>query len=446
MKMRTFRSPHHKLWKKGIVLLLIGNMATFLFTGCESDSFGDKDSVYVEEVSEESTDTTEEVALTFLGFKADAMNLTAIETALQGYMNQNPSVRISYEGIKGSAYWEVFDVRADRNEMDNIVMVHHDDVVKLRKEGKLADLSDLETISNFSAMAQSQFIEEDGSVYFLPTQISTFNLYINEELLEAYHLEIPTNWSEFAAVCDFFVEQGIVPIIGNNFTTWRSLIAAKGLYPVYQMEHPEEMIEKFNSGEVDIVDYLADGVTMVGEMLDRGWFDREEALVTGATSDDLDLFAQGDRPFLITGGWASQRLKEKGADFTYGIYPFPILEDGSVLVMNVDTCISVSAQADNLAVAKDFVAYFTQPDVIFNFCDSQSSYAPLNDERAPSDTTIAPSVPYLFNGQSVIGSDYRLNLPLDSAENEVGVAMLQGMDTQQAIEMLSEQLKQDGSG
>jgi hypothetical protein len=35
---------------------------------------------------------------------------------------------------------------------------------------------------------------------------------------------------------------------------------------------------------------------MVGEMLDRGWFDKVEALNTGSTSDDLELFAQGDRP------------------------------------------------------------------------------------------------------------------------------------------------------
>jgi raffinose/stachyose/melibiose transport system substrate-binding protein len=182
---------------------------------------------------------------------------------------------------------------------------------------------------------------------------------------------------------------------------------------------------------------------MVGEMLDRGWFDREEALETSSTSDDLELFAQGDRPFMITGGWASQRLKAKGADFDYGIYPFPILEDGSVLVMNVDTCISVAAHADNLDITKDFVEYFTQPDVIMEYCNTQSSYTPLEDDRTPSDETIAPSVPYLFNGQSVIGSDYRLNLPLDNAENEIGKLMLAGMGTEDAIAKMAELIHED---
>jgi raffinose/stachyose/melibiose transport system substrate-binding protein len=413
-----------------------------LLSGCSQNIISGKNSVYIEDNKNNSTDT-EEVQLSFFGFKTDAMNMTAIEAALQGYMTENPNVSITYEGIKSSEYWDVFDTRADNDTMDNIVMVHHDDVVRLEDEGKLCDLSDLATISNFSDVARSQFTESDGSVYFLPTQISTFGLYVNYDMLKEYGLEIPTNWSEFSTVCDTFVSKGIVPIVGNNFTTWRSLIAAKGLYPVYQMDNPEQMIEKFNSGEVDIMDYLSNGIDMVGEMLDRGWFDKEEALNTTSTSDDLQLFAQGNRPFMITGGWASQRLKALGTQFEYGIHPFPILENGSVLVMNVDTCISVAAHAENVDIAKDFVEYFTQPDVIEDYCDTQSSYTPLKDSRTPSDTTISPSVEYLFNGQSVIGSDYRLELPLDNAENEVGKLMLSGMGTEEAKLKMAELLKND---
>jgi raffinose/stachyose/melibiose transport system substrate-binding protein len=246
-----------------------------LLTACgvSDTAIGGKNSAYIEEPDEEES-KAEEIQLTFFGFKVDALNMTAIETALQGYMEENPNVRISYEGLKSSAYWDVFDTRAENDEMDNIVMVHHDDVVKLKEEGKLSDLSDLATLSNFSEMAKTQFTESDGSVYFLPTQISTFGLYVNYDLLKEYDMEVPTNWGEFKTVCDTFVDNGIVPIVGNYFTTWRSLIAAKSLYPVYQMEHPEELIDKFNSGEVDIVDYLSDGIDMVGEMLDRGWFDK----------------------------------------------------------------------------------------------------------------------------------------------------------------------------
>jgi raffinose/stachyose/melibiose transport system substrate-binding protein len=424
--------------------LAAAGLCLALLAGCESAEVLGNGTVYIEDGTGAVAEAAEEVELTFFGFKADALNLTAIETALQGYMDENPEVSISYEGLKSSAYWDALDARAENDALDNIFMVHHDDVVKLKAEGKLSDLSDLATLSNFSDMARSQFTESDGTVYFLPTMVTTFGFYVNYDLLEEYGYEVPTNWDELAQVCDGFAAQGIVPIVGNNFTTWRSLIAAKSLYPVYQLDDPAELIEKFNTGEVNMMDYLSDGIDLVGEMLDRGWFDREEALVTQATSDDLELFAAGDRPFMITGSWATPRVMALEPDFKYGIYPFPILEDGSVLVMNVDTCISVSSHADNVDIAKDFVEYLTQPDVILDYCDTQSSYTPLDDERTPSDDTMAPSVEYLFNGRSVIGSDYRLELPLDSASNEVGKAMLSGVGTEEAKELMAQLLYNGG--
>jgi hypothetical protein len=68
----------------------------------------------------------------------------------------------------------------------------------------------------------------------------------------------------------------------------------------------------------------------------------------------------------------------------------------------------------------------------------------LDDSRTPSDATMAPSVEYLFNGRSVIGADYRLELPLDNAENEVGKAMLSGMGTEEAKALMAQLLYSEG--
>ena len=253
---------------------------------------------------------------------------------------------------------------------------------------------------------------------------------------------MPVNWSEFSEQCDYFKNKGITPIIGNNYSTLCSLMSAKSLYPVYQADNSAELIEAFNTGETDIMEYLKEGVELVGTMLEKEWFDKEELMNTAQTSDDLALFAEGERPFMITGGWASQRLMSMEPKCSYAIYPFPVLEDGSVLIMNVDTCISVNAESDNLEEALQFVEYLTQPEVIYEYCDTQSCYTPLEDDHIPSDETIAPAAEYLFNGENIIGSDYRLKLPLDSAERTVGEAMLDGMSTEDAIELLGELIRQ----
>ena len=80
--------------------------------------------------------------------------------------------------------------------------------------------------------------------------------------------------------------------------------------------------------------------------------------------------------------------------------------------------------------------------MIYEYCDTQSCYTPLGDNRVPSDETIAPSAEYLLSGREIIGSDYRLKLPFDNAEKAVGEAMLDGMSTEDAVKLLGELMKQ----
>ena len=90
-------------------------------------------------------------------------------------------------------------------------------------------------------------------------------------------------------------------------------------------------------------------------MLRRGWIDADEALNTAKTKDDLALFAAGERPFMLTGVWAVPRLRELEPDFSFEVRPYPILDDGSVLVINIDTRVSVNADSPHVEKAKEFV-------------------------------------------------------------------------------------------
>lgn len=398
-------------------------------------------------IQEKKDEQEKFVELTFFGYKADALNLVAIEDTLHGFMNENPDVNLQYEGVKGSAYWDAFGKRVETGYMDDLIMVDHDSVMELSAAGKLSDLSDIPGLENFNFRAKNQFTNRDGSVYFLPTCLSAYGLYVNYDLLEEHGQKVPETWEEFQAVCDYFVSRDIVPIIANNYASLHSLIVAKALYPYYQMEDTNAQMDRFNSGEDDLSEALRSGVEAVADMAARGWFDREEVLVTAQTSDDLALFLRGDRPFMITGAWASPRVASKEPGFSYGIHALPLLDDGGVLVIDVNTCVSVNAESKHVDEAKDFLAYLIQPDVIWRYCDSQSSYTPLIDNRMPSDETISPIAEYLTNGRTVIGSDYRLTVPVGAALNACVDRLLRGGDTQDAMDALSRRLaEQTGEG
>lgn len=383
----------------------------------------------------------EHMFLSVYGYKADARNLTAIEKILNQFMEQNPDIIVTYEGVKGIDYWKALERRAEANVLDDVFMVDHDRVMDMADKGKLADLSSLSTIENYQDRMKEQFIREDGSVYFLPICISLYGLYINYSLLEAHGQKVPENWSDFMEVCNYFAAKGITPVIANNYASLRKLIAAKSLYSVYQQD-TASAIKEFNREPAKLANTLRPGIEMVEEMIDRKWIDCAEVLETEQISDDLQLFVDGNRPFMVTGGWAAARVQDMGPDFSYGVHPFPILDEGSVLVIEGNTCISVNAGSEHLEEVMRLIECITQPDSIWEYCDSQSSYTPLQDDRMPADRTILPAAECFERGRIVIGSDFRLDLPLDASLSEITRQMLKGMPADKAVAQLKQLLTQ----
>ncbi|WP_294149623.1 ABC transporter substrate-binding protein [uncultured Clostridium sp.] len=406
--------------------VMAGGLAVAILAGCSQKQ--EQNIVYNYTQKEEQPQTN----LTFFGYKYEALNVMAIEDALHGFMDEYPEISITYDGIKGAEYYEVLNKRIATGNGDDIIMVDHERVLELGEQGKLADLSGISTLDNFSDLALSQ-IDAGGKVYYLPTSISAFGLYCNLDLLKEYKQEIPENIAEFEAVCDYFVSQGITPIVANNDISLKTAAIAKAMLPVYRKEDVMAELERFNSGEADLAEAFRPGFELVEEMLERGWADREEALNTTKTKDDLVLFTGGERPFMLTGAWAVPRVRDLDPGFDFIVTPYPFMDDGSALVINTDTRISINADSPHQEEAKKFVEYLTQSDVMWEFVDSQSSFSPLAENRLAEDEAIQSIGPYLTNGRSVIGSDDNLNFPIWEISRQCVVGMLEGDNADAAV-------------
>ena len=201
-------------------------------------------------------------------------------------------------------------------------------------------------------------------------------------------------------------------------------------------------MEQFNTGERDLAKTLEPGFTLVEEMIQRGYVDADEALKTEKTKDDLILFAKGEQPFMLTGAWAAPRLRDLQPKFTFSIHPYPILEDGCAMVINIDTRISVNANSPHVKEAKQFVEYLTQKDVLWKFVNSQSSFSPLKDEQMAQDIAIQPMEPYLTNGRSVIGADDNLIYPIWKLTRESTQKLLKKEERASVLADLRKQLAQ----
>ena len=134
------------------------------------------------------------------------------------------------------------------------------------------------------------------------------------------------------AVCQYFIEQGITPIIANNDISLKTIALAKGLYPIYQSPEKDRIIASLNQDPSILCNYLKEGYQYVKQLIDNKFIDAATTLKTEKTADDLIQFEENKNPFMLTGAWASVRVEKSSPDLNFKVYPYPILDDGAILV------------------------------------------------------------------------------------------------------------------
>lgn len=414
---------------KSICILLTVCMTCGLLSGCAR-----KNRVVAYDDTEQ-----EETTISYFGNKYEPENVRVIEEIISGFMDENPDIHVSYESLKGTAYFDALRKRMASGKGDDVIMVNHDILLELEPKNQVADLSGLTAIANYTDVMLGQMRQTGGAVYWVPTTVSVFGLYCNLDLLEAHGQTVPRNLGEWEQVCEYFAKQGITPIVANNDISLKTVAIGIGFYQVYQENRQAEVFEALNSGGERLSSYLRPGFALVSSFIDRGYIDSETALATKKTSDDLTQFARGESPFMLTGAWAAGRLKEMAPDFAFEVTPLPLLEDGALLVINAGTSLSVNADSEHMAAAMAFVEYFTKPENIQTFADQQASFSPLKGGAASSIKEIQPLVPCYAAGRTVIGTDNLLDLPIWELSAGVTQKLLSGDGLDAAMTWLDEQ-------
>lgn len=387
-----------------------------------------------------SRDTT---SITFFGNKYEPENVIVIEDIISGFMEENPDIRVSYESLKGTDYYDALLKRMDAGKGDDVFMVNHDTILKLEEKGQMADLSGMSSIGDFTEQMLGQ-MDSNGSIYWVPTTVSVFGLYCNMDLLGKHKQPAPGNLKEWESVCDYFLEQGITPVIANNDISLKTLAIGRGFYALYQENRQAEEFDKIDRGEEKLSVYLGPGFSVAAEFIGKGYIDADAALVTKKTSDDLEEFVKGESPFMLTGAWAAGRVKSMNPDFDFQVFPYPVLEDGAMAVINADTRLSVNASSQHPEAALRFVEYFTKPENIQKFAAQQSSFSPLKQGRPSSVKEIEPLISCYQSGRTVLGTDRLLDLPIWELTAQVSEKLLSGESLSEAMDWMDQRAFEEG--
>lgn len=390
-------------------------ICTLLLWGCSKKST----------VENEKSTGQNVTTITFFGNKYEKENVEVIEEIISGFMKENPDIRVSYESLKGAEYFEALEKRMASGKGDDVFMVNHDILLKLKGKGQIADLSGLSTVSDYTDQMRGQ-MEEGGKIYWMPTTVSVFGLYCNTDLLEKHKQKAPETLQEWEHVCEYFKEKGTTPVISNNDISLKTLVIGEGFYSVYQKHEQKKVFKDLNNGNEKLSKYLNSGFSQAESFIKKGYIDAGKALDTEKTSDDLEEFVKGESPFMLTGAWAAGRVKSMKPGFNFEVTALPVLKNGSLLVMNADTRLSVNADSRHVDAAKRFEAYFTEAENIQRFADQQCSFSPLKGGNPSSIDEIQPLLSCYKAGKTVIGTDSLLELPIWNLTADASRQLLSG--------------------
>ena len=210
-----------------------------------------------------------------------------------------------------------------RNNMDDLYLLNPDTLLALGEEGKLMDLSGLESTKNLREIIKIANTV-DGKLVAIPQEVVAYGLFVNVDLFREYGLNLPETPEEFLECCRVFKENGIETPGGANRWWLETFIFAQAYAELYNGGNTAAEIAALNSGETRYSDYMRPGFLFLQELIDRGYIDAEKAAVSEAIEAERPDFLAGKTPIVMAyWGAANTETAYGKTDFEMQVIGFP---------------------------------------------------------------------------------------------------------------------------
>lgn len=287
--------------RRALALIASGALALSLCAGCSSSGddavnlavqSGDEATSVsffspMEKVSADSENTARTASDLTVAMAEDQLGLTV---SYQTYTAEN---------YQDKTYDEVCLERA-RNNRDDMYLLNTDAIVALGTEGKLADLSSLECAKNLREVVKTANTV-NGKLVAIPQEVVAYGLFINKDIFKECGLDMPNTPEEFLECCRVLKEHGYDTPVGANRWWLETFVFAQAYADLYNGGDVEAEVAALNSGEKKYSDYMRGGFEFLKQLIDAGYVDAENALVSEAFEGkgEGDDFMAGKCPIVM---------------------------------------------------------------------------------------------------------------------------------------------------
>lgn len=300
--------------------------------------------------------SAQDVTLTIESWRNDDLLLWQ-EVIIPAFEANNPGIHINFAPSAPAEYNAALNAKLAAGSAGDLITCRpFDTSLALYEDGNLADLSDLDSMSNFSSVAQSAWQTDDGSATFCLPMASVIHGFIyNADAFAEVGVDVPTTVDEFFAVLDAFAEDGgYIPMSMGIADQWEAAtMGYNNIGPNYW--HGEEGRLALIAGEQSLTDegWVAPYRQLArwGEYLGRGY----EAQ---SYPDSQNLFTLGRAAIYPAGSWEISGFNGL-VDFEMGAFapPVPNAGDDCYISDHTDIAIGLNAASPNAEQARIFLEW-----------------------------------------------------------------------------------------
>lgn len=406
--------------------------AALMLAGCSANNESQVN------VTEAAPEASEPVALTLFSPADDtASSARYFRDLIDQFNVENPDVQVTLDGVAtADGYNEYLEERLDSGEGDDAFIVNADSVKPLYAKGHFYDMRSFTVFEDLNDAARVQACVGDIA-YCIPVSMNPYGMGVNLDVLEAHHLAVPTNLSEFMSCCEKLAAAGVTPIALNRWYALTVPAMANGLYRVYGSKDADAIVEGLNDGTVAIGDYMIEGFSVVEEFIDNGWYGEE--LTTEAVDkikageQDVPAFAAGQCAFIFFPVMSYEKVLAQNPDVNLFVTGVPV-PDGMVSLPALGSRLCVNANGKHLEETRELVEYVTSRQRDAGLVGDDCTFPVFKGQQASVDDRLRGLAEVYESRPQVPIEDMALSFTYWDTVRELAIAMFDGESAQEAAE------------
>ncbi|MDE6840768.1 MAG: extracellular solute-binding protein [Oscillospiraceae bacterium] len=290
-----------------------------------------------------------------------------------------------------------------RSNLDDLYLLNPDTISILGTEGRLADLSGLDSAKNLRDIIRTANTV-DGKLVAIPQEVVAYGLFVNMDLFEQYNLELPETPEEFLECCRVFQENGIETPVGANRWWLETFVFAQAYADLYNGGSTEAEIAALNSGKARYSDYMRSGFQFLQTLIDCGYIDAERAAVSEAIEGERADFLAGKTPIVMAyWGAANAETAYGKTDFKMRVIGFPSSR-GQMPVMSM-TGFAVGADAEHREDAMLALDVMVSDKALQTYAETNRVISPSKNVKVDCVPALKPLSDRIEEGVYVLGSN-----------------------------------------